>query len=119
MLVKVDPGIILTHLSLEQNGHHFTDDIFKCIFMNEKLCISIRISVKFVPKDLFDNKSALVQVMAWHWTGNMPLLETMLNQFTDAYMWHKGLIYIEKLALQTHNCAIANAMDLHFFCMNQ
>ena len=28
-----------------------TDDIFKCIFMDEKLCILIRISLNCVPKD--------------------------------------------------------------------
>ena len=33
-----------------QNGRHFTDDIF-----NEKLCILIRVSPKFVPKDPIDN----------------------------------------------------------------
>ena len=33
-----------------QNGRHFTDDIF-----NEKLCIFIRVSPKFVPKDPIDN----------------------------------------------------------------
>ena len=27
-----------------QNGHHFADDIFKCIFVNEKVCILIQIS---------------------------------------------------------------------------
>ena len=26
-----------------QNGRHYADDIFKCIFMNEIFCISIRI----------------------------------------------------------------------------
>ena len=41
---------------------HFAD-IFKCIFMNEKLCILVRISLKFVPKGPIDNKSALVQVL--------------------------------------------------------
>ena len=73
-----------------QNGRHFADDIFKCIFMNEKFCILIRISLKFVPKDPVDNKSALVQVMAGRRTGNKLLLEPMPTQFTDAYMWHKG-----------------------------
>ena len=68
----------------------FTDNIFKCIFMNEKFCISIRISLKFVPKGRIDNKAALVQVMAWHQTGNRPLTEPMLIQSTDAYMQHLG-----------------------------
>ena len=33
-----------------QNGHHFVDDIFKCIFLNENIWISTNISLKFVPK---------------------------------------------------------------------
>ena len=52
------------------------------------LCILIQISLKFVPKGLNDNKTALVQVMSWRRTGNKPLFEPMLTQFTDAYMWH-------------------------------
>ena len=47
-----------------QNGRHFADGIFKCIFMNEKSCISIRISLKFVRKGPIDNTLALVQIMA-------------------------------------------------------
>ena len=69
-------------------GRHFADDIFKCIFMNEKFCILILISLKFVPKGPIDNKPALVQVMDWCWTGDKPLPEPMLIQFTDAYIWH-------------------------------
>ena len=61
-----------------QNGRHFADDICKCIFMNEKFCILIQISLKFVPKGLIDNKTALVQVMAWRRTGNKPLPEAVL-----------------------------------------
>ena len=64
------------------------DDIFKCIFMNEKFCISNQISLRFVPKGPIDYKSALVQVMSWHQTGVKPLPEPMLTQFTSAYMRH-------------------------------
>ena len=71
-----------------QNGRHVADDVFKCIFLNEKFCILIRIALRFVPKGPIDNKSALVQVMAWHPTGDKQLLEPMLTQFTDAYMRH-------------------------------
>ena len=53
----------------EQNGWHFADSIFKCIFLNEKFYILIKILWKFVPKDPTNDKSALVQTMAWHWTG--------------------------------------------------
>ena len=33
-----------------QNAHHFPGDIFKWIFMNEDICISIKNSLKFVPR---------------------------------------------------------------------
>ena len=68
---------------------HFTDNIFKCIFINEK-CISIRISLKYIPKGSINNKWSLVQVMAWHRTGDKPLPEPVLTHFTDAYMHHQG-----------------------------
>ena len=42
----------------------------------------------FFPKGLIDNKPVLFQVMAWYWTGDKPLYESMLTQFTDVYMWH-------------------------------
>ena len=64
-----------------------TDDIFKFIF-NEGVWISITISLKFVPKGQIDYKSALVQVMPWHRTGEKPLPESMLTKFTDAYIRH-------------------------------
>ena len=43
-----------------QNGLHFVDDIFKCIFVNEKFCVLIKISLKFVPKGPIDNNQPLV-----------------------------------------------------------
>ena len=64
-----------------------TDVIFKSIF-NESVWIPITISLKFIPKGPIDYKSALVQVMAWHRTGEKPLPESMLTQFTDAYIRH-------------------------------
>ena len=67
---------------------NLADYIFKCIFINEKFCILIRISLKIVFKASIDNKSALVQVMAWRRTGDKPLHEPMMTQITDAYMRH-------------------------------
>ena len=65
---------------------------FKCISfkLNENDGIPILISPKFVPTSAINNKPVLVQVMAWCRTGNKPLPEPMLTQFTDAYMGHKG-----------------------------
>ena len=51
-------------LRLRQNGRHFADDIFKCIFLNENVWISLKISLKFVPMGPINNIPALVQIMA-------------------------------------------------------
>ena len=61
-----------------QDGRHFPDDIFKCIFLNENVLISIKISLKFVPKGPINNIPALVQIMAWRRSGNKPLSEPMM-----------------------------------------
>ena len=59
-------SLVLTHQYVinssppGQNGGHFAEDIFSCIFLNEKFCILIKISVKFVPKGPIDNNPALV-----------------------------------------------------------
>ena len=64
------------------------DDIFKCILLNENYRIPIQVSLKFVRRSPIDNKAALAQVMAWRRTGDKPLSEPMLTQFTDAHMRH-------------------------------
>ena len=64
------------------------DNIFKCIFLNESNRIPILISLEFVPWGPIDNKPALGLVMAWCQSGNKPLSEPMMTQFTDTYMWH-------------------------------
>ena len=74
----------------EKNGCHFADDIFRCIFVYEKFCILIKISLKFVLKGPIDNNPALVQILAWRRIGDKPLFEPMLTQITDAYMRHLG-----------------------------
>ena len=48
-----------------QNGRHFANDIFKCIFLNENVWILIKILLKFVPKGPIKNIPGLVQIMAW------------------------------------------------------
>ena len=50
----------LNTLRPTQNGRHFPDEIFKCIFMNENVRISIEISLKFIPKGPINNILALV-----------------------------------------------------------
>ena len=77
-----------THLPLEKMADTFEHDIFKHIFLNENIRISIEIYWFFFPMGSNDNKSVLVQVMAWCRTGDKPLPEQILSQFTDVYMWH-------------------------------
>ena len=43
-----------------QNGRHLPDEILRCIFVNEKFPISIKISLKFVHKGPIDNNPAVV-----------------------------------------------------------
>ena len=58
--------------------------ISKCIFWNEKVWIFIQISLKLVSNGSLNNKSALVQIMAWCRSGNKPLSEQMMVYLTDA-----------------------------------
>ena len=68
---------LINTLRPRQNGLHFLD-IFKCIFVNENVWISIKISLEFVPKGPINNIPALVQIIAWCWRGDKPLSEPML-----------------------------------------
>ena len=43
-----------------QNGYNSADDIFRCMFVNEKDYIAIKLSLKFVPQDPIDNSLTLV-----------------------------------------------------------
>ena len=61
-----------------QNGRLFADDTLKRIFLNENSRISIKISLKFVPKGPINNIPALVQIMAWRRPGDKPLSEPMM-----------------------------------------
>ena len=88
-VVNTDQAVVMyqsTHLPLDKMAAILADDIFKHIFLNENARISSQISLKFVRYCPIDNKSALVQVMAWRRAGDRPLSEAMMTQFTDAYM---------------------------------
>ena len=79
-----DSGLISIHdhvntLRPRRNRRHFADDIFKCILLNENALISIKISLKCIPKGPINNNLALVQIMAWRRPGDEPLSEPMLD----------------------------------------
>ena len=71
-----------------QNGRHFANDNFRCIFVNETFCIFHKFSLKFVPGGVIDNNPVLAYIVAWRRIGDKPLSEPMLTRFTDAYMQH-------------------------------
>ena len=77
-----------SYLPLDKMAAFLADDIFKCILLNEKYCILIKISQKFVPRGLIGNNLALVKIMAWRQICDKPLSEPMLTRYTDAYMRH-------------------------------
>ena len=54
------PTTCLTHLPLDKMAAILADDIFKCIFLNEKFCILIRIALKFAPTGPIGKNPALV-----------------------------------------------------------
>ena len=71
-------SMLLNTLRPRQNGRHFLDDIFKCIFLNENVCIAIKISLKFVPSGPINTIPALVEIMAWRRPGDKPLSQPMM-----------------------------------------
>ena len=82
----------LSTLRPRQNGHHFADDIvfFKMHFVNGNVWISIKISLKFVPKGPINNITALVQITALRQWCDKPSSGPMMAYFSDAYMRHSA-----------------------------
>ena len=69
---------VINTLRPRQNGPHYTDDIFKSIFLNEYVWIPIKISLRIVPKGPINNIPALIQIMAWRRSGDKPLSEPII-----------------------------------------
>ena len=74
--------ILINTLRSRRNEQHFADEIFKRIFFDENVWISITIPLKFVPKGPINNIPALVQIMAWRRSGDKPLSEPMMVSLT-------------------------------------
>ena len=74
----------LTHWGRDkiQIGRRFPADTLKCIFLIENVRISVKNSLKFVPKGQINNTPALVQMMAWRRPGDM---SHYLNQCWSVY----------------------------------
>ena len=66
---------------------------FSNVFSSMKMFeLRFKISLMFAPEGPIDNKTALVQIMAWCWIGDKPLPEPQVTQFNDAYMHHSTAV---------------------------
>ena len=81
IMVAVLQYPFINTLRPRQDGRHFPDDIFNCIFLNENVRISLEISLKFVPRGPSSNIPALIQKMAWRRSGDKPLSEPVMVNF--------------------------------------
>ena len=79
-----------------QNGCRFADDIFRYIFMNEKFCILIKISLNFVPNGSIDNELGTEKVTSHYlnqcWPGS--LAHICGTRGDELKGWNKKLIGI-------------------------
>ena len=78
---------LVIHRCFNSSPPGFRRQHFQTLFMNENVRVFIQISLKFVPKGPIDDKSSLVQVMAWPRSSNKQLPEPVKAQFSDAHMW--------------------------------
>ena len=95
------PQSDINTLRPRQNGCRIADDTFKRIFLNENVRISIKISLKFVPKGQINNIPALVQIMAWRRPGDKPLSEPMVVGL-PTHIWVTRPQWVKPLILKLH-----------------
>ena len=87
-----------------QNGRHFADDIFNCIYLNDNVWFPIKNSLKFVPEGQINKILALVQIMAWRRPGEKPLSEPMMVSLLThiCIIWPQWVSHHQNLFL-THS----------------
>ena len=117
--------VLLNTLRPRQNGRRFADDTFKRIFLNENVRISIKISLKFVPKGPINNIPALVQIMAWRRIGDKPLSEPMIiNLLTHICVtrpqWVNPQVYrrLHQTLIMTRDCLTHWGQVMHIWVGN-
>ena len=121
------PAIINT-LRPRRNRCYFADDIFKCIFVNKNVWISIKISLKFISKGPINNNPSLVQIMAWRQPGDKPLSEpTMVRSLTHICVtrpqWVEGIpvgiIWLLRWQMEWHHQKRVWISDEWVLCSSQ
>ena len=78
------PWIYINTLRPGQNCRHFANDIYKCIFLNKNVWISLKFSLKFVPKFRI---TILFQHWFREWIGADQVVNHYLNQWWIV-CWH-------------------------------
>ena len=68
----------LNTLRPRQNGRHFANYNFTCIFVNKNVWIPIKMSLRYISKGPIHNIPTLVQIMAWRHPGDKPLSKPMM-----------------------------------------
>ena len=76
-LCMIYPASTLTHWGQDKMAA-VSQTTLSNAFSWMKMRISIKISLKFVPKGPINNNPSLVQVMAWRRSGDKPLSEPMM-----------------------------------------
>ena len=79
------PQSCFTHCAEQNEWPWFWRQCIEIHFLIWKSLYLYWISQKFIPMDPVDDKSSLVQVVAWHQTGDKPLPEPMMTQFIDVH----------------------------------
>ena len=111
---------VLNTLRPRQNERHFADDIFKCIFLNENVCISIKISLKLFPRGQINNIPALIEIISWCRPGDKPLSEPMVfrlptpicvprRQWVKPVCWPAFHLPASLTGLHTHHCHVTSS----------
>ena len=83
-------SVVVNTLRPRQESRHFSDGKFKSIFLYYTCGLFDWISLKLVLETSVYNTSTLVWIAAWRWTGDKPLSESKIVQFTDAYASHSA-----------------------------
>ena len=101
---------IFNSLRPRQNGRHFADDTFKCIFTNENVWNSFKTSLKFVPWGPINNIPALVQIMVWRRPGEPMLIRLPTHicvtrpQWVNTWMINQYILTYSSLIYPSASC---------------
>ena len=109
---KAYSRLYLNNFRPRQNGHHLSDDIFKCIFLKENAWISFKTSLKSVPKVRINNIPAWVQIMA----RRRPGLNELTSQDSETSMYEKHTTYLQhnSICISIHLLCVLNIYLDHF-----